>query len=214
LSETFLEDIVNPELVKYMQNLIPERDAVLREMEAYGAENDFPLIGPLCGRFLHQMARTAQARNIFEMGSGFGYSAIWFARGIPEDGKIICTDGDPQNKKRAMEYFERAGLAHKIEFHVGIAQEIIQKYRGPFDIILNDIDKHEYADTIDLVVPRLRKGGLFITDNVLWDGKVTAPPDDKYTRGVQEFNRLIYNRKDLLTTIVPLRDGLSVSVKL
>lgn len=207
-------EIVNPDLVRYMTNLLPERDEVLKEMETFGAEHDFPLIGPLCGHFLQQMALTSHAKNIFEMGSGFGYSAIWFASGIPEDGKIICTDGDPKNKERALQNFEKAGVSHKIEFHVGIAQEILEKSKGPFDIILNDIDKHEYPDIIDLAVSRLRKGGLFITDNVLWDGKVTAPPDDKYTDGIQKFNELIYSRKDLLTTIVPLRDGLAVSLKL
>jgi len=205
--------ILNPKLEEYMLELTPARDPVLQEMERYGDERDFPHIGPLCGRFLQQMAIVAGAKRIFEMGSGFGYSAVWFARGIPDDGKIICTDGDPGNKKRALDSFKKAGLSHKIEFHVGIAQEIIKRFDGPFDIIFNDVDKHEYPETLDLVIPKLRKGGLFITDNTLWDGKVDGEPDDKYTRGVQEFNRLSFRRKDILTTIVPLRDGLSVSVK-
>lgn len=206
--------IINPEMEKYMIDLVPKRDTVLQEMEAFGEAHDFPLIGPLCGQFLQQMSIAIRAKNIFEMGSGFGYSAIWFARAIPEDGKVICTDGDSENRVRALENFKRAGVAHKIEFHVGNAQEILQKYSGPFDIIFNDIDKHEYPETIDLVASRLRKGGLFITDNVLWDAKVANPPDDKYTRGIQEFNRLMYQRKDFLNSIIPLRDGLMLSVKI
>lgn len=206
-------EIVASQLNEYMSTLTPDRDPVLEEMEKWGAARDFPLIGPLCGRFLRQMALVSGAKNIFEMGSGFGYSAIWFAGGIPDSGKIICTDGDAQNREQALQYFKRSGVDHKVEFQVGIAQEILQQYSGPFDIIFNDIDKHEYPDIIDLVIPRLRKGGLFITDNVLWDGKVIHPPDDKYTRGIQEFNRCLYQRDDLLTTIIPLRDGLAVSVK-
>lgn len=206
--------ILNPRLEQYMLDLTPSRDPVLAEMERYGEEHDFPYIGPLCGRFLQQMAITTGARRIFEMGSGFGYSAIWFARGIPDDGKVICTDGDPANKKRALNSFKKAGLSHKIEFHVGVAQEIIKQFDGPFDIIFNDIDKHEYPETLDLIIPKLRQRGLFITDNVLWDGKVADEADDKYTRGVQEFNQLAYSRNDILVTIVPLRDGLSVCVKI
>jgi len=207
-------EIVNPQLSEYMLKLTPERNAVLQEMEKYGASQDFPLIGPLCGRFLQQLALISNAQYIFEMGSGFGYSAIWFAQGIPEHGKIVCSDGDPENQARALNYFRQAGVEHKIEFHVGIAQDILTQFDGPFDIIFNDIDKHEYPDILDLVVPRLRQGGIFITDNVLWDGKVVDEPDDKYTEGIKRFNQLIYRRQDLITTIIPLRDGLSLSVKI
>ncbi|MBN2092210.1 O-methyltransferase [candidate division KSB1 bacterium] len=209
-----MNEILNPKINEYLISLIPMRDEVLAEMEQYGAKNNFPLIGPLCGMFLQQMALIKSAKYIFEMGSGFGYSAIWFARGLPEDGKVICTDGDPANRKRALEYFKRAGVAEKIEFHVGNAQEIIQQFDGPFDIIFNDIDKQDYYQVIDLAIPRLRQKGILITDNALWDGKVVESPDDIYTEGVQRYNKLIYKNKDLLTTIVPLRDGLAMSVKL
>ena len=207
-------DILNPKLEKYIFNLMPKQSEVLEEMYQYGTERDFPLIGPLCGQFLRQMALVSSAKRIFEMGSGFGYSAAWFSMGIPKDGQIICTDGDPANKDRAVSYFKRLGIEHKIEFHVGMAQDILKQFDGPFDIIFNDVDKEQYPKTLDIALPRLRKGGLFITDNTLWDGKVVEPDGDIYTVGVKEFNRLSFGRDDIVTMIVPLRDGLSVSVKI
>lgn len=206
--------IVNPKLEKYIFDLMPKQNEVLEEMYKYGIDQDFPLIGPLCGQFLRQMAVVSNAKRIFEMGSGFGYSAVWFSMGMPEDGKIICTDGDPENRERAMSYFKRLGIDHKIEFHVGMAQDILKRYDGPFDIIFNDVDKEQYPETLDIAIPHLRKGGLFITDNTLWDGKIIENGGDIYTVGVKEFNKLSFSRQDIVTMIVPLRDGLSVSVTL
>jgi len=207
-------DIVNPALEEYMLNLIGERGDLIREMESYGSSRDFPYIGPLVGSYLQQIAKITGARRIFEMGSGFGYSAIWFSRGAPSDARIICTDGDSENRDKAVEYFRREGIGDRVEFRVGIAQEILKEYDGPFDIIFNDIDKEQYPDVIELVISRLREGGLFITDNSLWDGEViNSKAVDIYTEGVKRFNSLIAQRDDLLTTIIPLRDGLSVSLK-
>lgn len=207
-------DILNPKLEQYIFDLMPKQHEVLEEIYQYGVERDFPIIGPLCGQFLRQMALISNARRIFEMGSGFGYSAAWFSMGLPEDGKIICTDGDLKNRERAISYFKRLGIDHKIEFHVGMAQDILKRYDGPFDIIFNDVDKEQYPETLDIAISRLRKSGLFITDNTLWDGKVIEKGRDIYTNGVKEFNKLSFSRQDIVTMIVPLRDGLSVSVKL
>ncbi len=207
-------DILNPKLEKYIFDLMAKQNEVLEEMYKYGADRDFPIIGPLCGQFLRLIALVSNAKIIFEMGSGFGYSAAWFSMGMPDYGKIICTDSDAENRDRAISYFKRLGINHKIEFHVGKAQDILQRYDGPFDIIFNDVDKEQYPDTLDIAIPRLRKGGLFITDNALWDGKVTEKDGDIYTVGVKEFNKLAFGRKDILTMIIPLRDGLSMSVKI
>ena len=206
-------DILNPRLEGYILDLMPRQSEVLEEMYQYGTGRNFPLIGPLCGQFLRQMALVSRAKRIFEMGSGFGYSAAWFSLGMPDDGSIICTDGDPENKDRAVSYFKRLGIDHKIEFHVGMAQDILKQYDGPFDIIFNDVDKEQYPGTLDIALPRLRKGGLFITDNALWHGKVIDPEGDIYTTGVKEFNKLSFGRTDIVTMIVPLRDGMAVSVK-
>jgi caffeoyl-CoA O-methyltransferase len=207
-------DILNPQLEEYISDLMPPMNEVLTEMTEYGKEKDFPIIGPLCGQFLRQMALATKSKHIFEMGSGFGYSAVWFSMGLQKGGKIISTDGETKNKDRALSYFRRLGIEDKIEFHVGKAQDILQQFEGPFDIIFNDVDKEQYPETLDIIIPKLRKGGLFITDNALWGGQVIKEGGDIYTVGVKEFNKLSFGRKDIVTMIVPLRDGLSVSVKL
>jgi len=207
-------EIVNWQIEKYIRDLVAVEIPVLKKMEAYAAQRNFPIIGPLCGQFLRQMAGVSQAKMIFEMGSGFGYSAAWFALGMAQPGKIYCTDGDEKNRERALAYFDRLGIRRTVEFHVGHAQEILATFDGPFDIIFNDVDKEQYPETIDLALSRLRKGGLFITDNALWDGEVLKEKGDMYTEGVKEFNRRLFARDDCVTLIVPIRDGLAVSVKL
>ncbi|MEW5923247.1 MAG: class I SAM-dependent methyltransferase, partial [Candidatus Zixiibacteriota bacterium] len=136
--------ITDQKIKEYILNLMPERDEILREMENYALENRFPIIGPMCGTFLRQIARIMNARSVFEMGSGYGYSACWFAGGMSKDGKIICTEGSVENKKRAMEYLRRGGYDSMVEFHVGRAQDFLKQYDGPFDIIFNDVDKEHY----------------------------------------------------------------------
>jgi len=160
--------ITEPKLNEYILNMMPERDDVLKDMEEYARQNDFPIIGPMCGTFLRQFAMAINAKNIFEMGSGYGYSAYWFAGGMEKSGKIICTEGSEKNKKLAIEYLKRGCYDTMVNFHVGYAQDIIKEHDGPFDIILNDVDKEQYPECFDLAVSRLRKGGIFITDNVLW----------------------------------------------
>ena len=213
-------DITEPRIDDYILRLVSstsprdEEGEVLRDMERYARENRFPIIRPLAGRFLRQLAIAANAKSVFEMGSGFGYSAMWFAGGLAEGGRIICTDGSHDNKRKALEYLKRAGYESLVEFRVGDARDIIKGFGGPFDIILNDIDKEQYPETVDLAIPRLRKGGLFITDNVLWSGRVLEKNPDEATRGVLEFNHRLFQSQDVLASIIPIRDGLGVAVRL
>ncbi|MEA2031901.1 MAG: O-methyltransferase [candidate division Zixibacteria bacterium] len=201
------------EVHKYLESAIPQRPQVLRTMENYAAENEFPIVGPLVGRFLYQMATLIKARKILELGSGFGYSAFWFSIAIKGRGHIVMTDGNKNNKRVALDYFREAGLESQFDFRIGDALKIIKKYDGPFDIIFNDIDKENYPKTIDLVAPRLRKGGLFITDNLIWSGKVCAKKHDSTTKAIVEFTNELYRDSRFFTTILPLRDGVSVAVR-
>lgn len=207
-------EIVNGEIEKYIAGLRGEAKPVRAEMEQRAAKNGFPIIGPEVGRFLAILARAAGAKRVLELGSGFGYSAYWIASAIAEDGVIICTDNYPKNKDRALDYLGRAGLVHKIRFELGDALEIIDRLEGPFDLIFNDVDKEEYPDTIDKVAPKLAPGGLFITDNALWYGKVTQPGErEAATAGVDKFNRRLIADPRFETVILPIRDGLAVAVK-
>ena len=201
------------EIHRYMESITPARPAVLREMEQYAADEGFPIVGPLVGRLLYQFATLVKAKRIMELGSGFGYSAYWFSLAIGSRGHIVMTDGDKAKKRRAMDYFKRAGLDTKFDFRVGDALRTIKKQEGPFDIIFNDIDKKDYPKTIELVAPRLRRGGLFITDNVIWDGKVAKREADETTDAIKEFNQTLYHDGRFFTTIMPVRDGVSIAVR-
>jgi len=207
-------EIMNTAIENYLKDLLPDRDSVLQQMEAYGYKKDFPIIGPLVGRLLLQLAALTQAKRVFELGSGFGYSALWFSKGVQPDGKIICTDGSRENAAMAQGFFTQAGIERLVDFRLGDALSLLDQESGSFDIILNDIDKHEYPQAFRKAVPRLRKGGLLITDNVLWSGKVVSDQRDPDTTGILEFNRLAYQSQEVHTVIIPLRDGVAVSLKL
>ncbi|MCZ7584430.1 MAG: class I SAM-dependent methyltransferase [Deltaproteobacteria bacterium] len=142
----------------YLNQLIPEREGVLAEMEAVAKENNFPIIGPHVGRLLAILARATGAKRIFEMGSGYGYSAAWFAQGLAPGGRIVCTDGSPRNRDKAMDYLERLGAAERVDFRVGNAIDLLRKERKRYDIIYNDIDKEQYPEAADVAATRLRPG--------------------------------------------------------
>ena len=197
----------------YLYSLLPSRDEVLAEMETIAAKNDVPIIGPAVARVLYQLAMISGAKRVFEMGSAIGYSTIWLARAVGEGGHVVYTDGDSKKADKARKYFERAGVSRQITVRVGDALEFLSEEKEPFDIIFNDIDKTDYPRAFRLALPRLRKGGLFITDNVLWSGNVAKANPDAETKAILELNRLMYQSKDVYTTILPLRDGISVCVK-
>lgn len=200
----------------YLYDLLPRRDEVLDEMEAYAAEHDVPIIGPAVARVLALLVQVSGAQRIFELGSAIGYSTIWLARAAGPQAKITYTDSDPENARRAGDYFERAGVADRIHIEIGDALALFQQTAGAYDMVFNDIFKRQYPDAAKMALPRLKRGGLFITDNTLWSGKVAreASADDSDTRGVQEMNRMVYDSKELFSVLIPLRDGVTVCRKL
>ncbi len=198
---------------EYLTNGIPKRMPVLAEMERYAKKNNFPIIGPLAGRLLHQLALSIKAKRILELGSGYGYSAIWFAMATGKQGKFVLTDTDEVNRNRAMACFKKAKLNCKIDFHVADALAVARVQTGTFDIILNDINKEDYPKTIEPAARLLRPGGLFITDNVLWSGRVYTKPQDERTREIIRFTRLLMADKRFFTTIIPIRDGIAVATR-
>ena len=205
--------ITVPEVEEYMYGLLPPQDAILAEMEEDAAQNDYAIVGPAVARVLYQLATISGAKKIFELGSAIGYSTLWWARAVGEGGRVIYTDGDPQRAEKARRYFERAGVTPRITIRVGDALEFLSEEKEQYDIIFNDVDKTDYPRAFRLALPRLKSGGLFIADNVLWYGKVSRPNPDAETKAILQFNQLICESKDLFTTILPLRDGVSVSVK-
>jgi caffeoyl-CoA O-methyltransferase len=198
----------------YLYSMLPPRDEVLAEMEAEAISRKIPIVGPAVGRIFHQLASISGAKTVFEMGSAIGYSTIWWARAVGANGRVIYTDGESKNAAQALNYFQRAGVAERITVKTGDALELLSEEKQHFDIIFNDVDKEDYPRVFRLAVPRLRKGGLFITDNVLWSGRVSEKnPKEASTKAILEFNRLLYSSSDLFTTIFPIRDGVAVAVK-
>jgi predicted O-methyltransferase YrrM len=198
----------------YLYSMLPKRDDVLAEMEDYATKHDVPIVGPAVARVLQQLALMINARTVFELGSAIGYSTIWWAQAVGDGGRVIYTDGDRKNAERARSYFDRAGVTNRITIHTGDALEFLSEQKQEFDVIFCDVDKEDYPRVLRLVPPHLRKGGLFITDNVLWSGRVAQKnPTDAHTRAILEFNRKLYDAKEFYTTILPIRDGLAVAVK-
>lgn len=206
--------ILNPAIEQYMDSLLPPRDPVLAEMERQAAQRDIPIVGPAVGRVLYQYARLIGANKIFEMGSAIGYSTLWWAHAAGAGGQVFYTDGNPQNAAEARGYFQRAGVESRINIRVGDALELLSEQKQEFDIIFNDVDKEDYPRVLHLVSARLRRGGLFITDNALWYGRVTQPDArEESTRAILEFNKRLYAMQEFFTTILPIRDGVAVAVK-
>lgn len=196
----------------YLNDLHAPRDKVQLAMEERA--RGFPIIGPLVGRLCETLARGIGARTVFEMGSGFGYSTLHFARAVGAQGKVVHTDGDAAMSDEAKEWLAKAGVAKRVDFRVGDARDLLRRDTGTYDVVFIDVDKHQYPDCFKLGRDHLRVGGLLITDNTLWSGKAYDPSaKDKDTKGVREYNRLAFSDPDFLSTLVPLRDGVTVSLR-
>ena len=209
--------IIQPEVEEYLSSVLPPRDQILAEMEETAKARDIPIVGPAVGRLLYQLGKMARARNVFEMGSAIGYSTIWWARSIASGGKVIYTDGDKRNADEAKINFAKAGVSDRIDVRVGDALEILSEQRpDSFDVIFNDIDKEDYPRVLQLATPRLRKGGIFVTDNVLWSGRVARSDveGDARTSAIARFNKMLCESPEYFTTVIPLRDGVAVALKL
>ncbi len=209
--------IIQQDVEDYLSSVLPSRDRVLAEMEAVALARDIPIVGPAVGRLLYQLSRLVGARHVFEMGSAIGYSTIWWARSLGSGGKVIYTDGDRRNAEEARKNFDQAGVSDLVDVRVGDALELLSEEKPEsFDVIFNDIDKEDYPRVLNLAAPRLRKGGILVTDNSLWSGKVARSPveGDARTSAILKFNQMLYQSPDFFTTIIPLRDGVAVAYKL
>jgi len=205
--------IINPEIERYMNGLLPARDAVLQEMEEQAAKRDIPIVGPAVARVLAQLVMISKAKRIFELGSAIGYSTIWLARAAGAGAEVHYSDGSAENARKAAGYFKRAGVDHLIQVHVGDALTSLAGTKGEFDLIFNDVNKDGYPAVLAAVPSRLKSGGLFITDNTLWHERVLKPREET-DFAVTSFNRDLYDSAQFFTTLLPLRDGVSVALKL
>ena len=210
--------IVAPEIERYLASLDPV-DPLLARVAVEGAELDLPIIDTAVGRFLEAIVLATGARHVLEIGTANGYSALWLARSLPADGQLLSIEIDPGRAAIARGHFEEAGLAGRVNVMVGDAARMAYKVAGPFDLIFNDGDKRHYGPLLDRLVALLRPGGVLITDNVLWDGEVVpglvTPPvravDE--TAAIAAYNERLAADPRLVTSFLPVRDGLAMSVK-
>jgi caffeoyl-CoA O-methyltransferase len=207
--------VLRPDVARWLRSLaeIP-RDPVLDEMHGLARERNFPIVGPEVGRLLWQVAFLCKAHRIFEMGSGFGYSTLWWARSLPEGGKVFHTDTDARNTEKAREFLRKAGVEERVEFRVGDAREILRDTPGEFDVIFCDIDKEQYPEAYRIFRDRVRQGGAVVVDNLVWSGRPAAGDRGKSTEGVREYIRLMWNDPHFLSSLLPVRDGVGLSIRI
>ena len=208
-------DIVDPSIDEYLTRLAGSPDPVEAEMRRYADERDgFPIVGPVVGRLIAQQALLVGARRVFELGLGFGYSAFWFARGLEPGGSVTLTDRSADDLDRARMYLGRAGLLDRCRFEPpGDALEALSRAEAGLDVVFLDLAKQDYPRALALALPKLRTGGLVLADNILWGGAVARGESDAATAGLREYVRLIFGTDGLVSTIVPVRDGLAITLK-
>lgn len=204
------------EIQEYLKSLIPGRPEELREMEERAARESFPIIGPVCGYFCYQVARMVSARNIFELGSGFGYSTAWFAMAVRDNGggRVHHVVWDEKLSQEARGHIDRLGLGEFVEYRVGEAVGVLKEHQGGLDIVFSDIDKEGYPGSIPVILEKLRPGGVFIADNLLWSGRIFDALDETpATEGIRLFTARIAKDERWVSSIVPFRDGLLLAWK-
>ena len=208
-------DIVNPRIEGYMRSLLDRYDTqVLAEMEAEADRRGFPAVGRIVGVTLEVLARSIGARRVFELGSGFGYSAYWFARAVGDGGEVHCTENDPENVGAGQAWLDRAGVGNRVTWHTGDALTAFRETGGEFDVVFVDIVKREYPDAWRAASERIRLGGLYICDNALGTGDAGVLDDTDVARYIREHNDLVARDERWISAIVPTREGDLVAVRI
>lgn len=194
-------------------------DAVLADMEARAKEHGFPIVGRASGRYLELAARSIGARRVMELGSGYGYSAYWFARAVGPTGTVVCTEGSADNASLAKDYLTRAGFWDQVTYRVGDALTGFAQEEGAFDVVYCDVDKDGYPDCWRAARDRIRIGGLYLCDNTLWDGRVADGSErpgaaSGWTKAIVEHNHLVAEDPRYVSSIVPIRDGILTALRI
>jgi len=211
--------IVPDAVEQYLAGLNHAGDPLLDDIARGNATRGLPLVDAEVGALLRVLATSIGASRILEIGTAIGYSGIWLAGALPADGMLVTMEFDEGRAREVRENFARVGFSDRVSVVVGDAQLKIAKVSGPFDLIFQDGSKKLYTPLLDRLVALLRPGGLLVTDNVLWSGEVVpgfqnAPrKDPDETRAIIEYNERVAAHPQLLTSILPLRDGVSISVK-
>ena len=212
-------DFSNKEIYNYIDNHSSEESDILYELRReteLKCLNPIMLSGKIQGNFLAIISKLIKPFNVLEIGTYTGYSTLCIAKGLSPAGMIHTIDKNEELLQIQNKYFEKSGLRNQIKQHTGDALAIIPKLKFDFDMVFLDADKENYVKYLELISPILKPGGVLLTDNVLWHGKILESPEnqDRVTRLIDNFNKKILEDKSLKTVMLPIRDGISLTLKL
>lgn len=205
-------EITPDHVEEYIRSLLPA-DEFMEALEEKATDRGIPIVGHAEGFLLYLLVRATRSASVLEIGAAIGYSAIWMARGLGEGGLLYTIERDAGLAAEAVKNLGRAGLADKAEVLVGEATELLPSIKQQFDFIFNDADKGEYPGLLKLMLPRLNKGGLLVTDNALWGGSAAKNERDSRSIAIRKYNKMLSENPKLETTIIPVRDGVSIALK-
>lgn len=218
-----MSELVSEDVTRFAHAIGPQPDEILKQMDEYGAEIGFPTVGPAVGGWLATLCRLVDAERVFEFGSGFGYSAYWFARALPPAGEVVLTEIDEDELDRAREYFDRGDLIKRATFEHGDAIDYAGEYEGPFDVVIIDNEKHRYEEAFDAIREKVAPGGVVVADNAMTSTSVdfetvlelveggTVSKSTKSTRGVAAYLERVRADPEFETAAIPLGEGIAVS---
>lgn len=212
-----IDAIIHREQAEYLDQLIPQNDLLLREMEDYGSAHNVPSADREVALFVEITARAIEAKHCLEIGMAIGYTTIHLARAVGNDGAVVTIDPSDEMIQAAEGYLTRAGLRDRVQIQRGKALDVLPQMKEPFDLVFIDAVKEEYSDYLKLCLPRLRRGGVVIVDNLLWGGQVAgeirSPDQESSTNALREFNKYFLNHPKLRGEVLSVGDGLGYAVK-
>jgi len=211
--------ILDPVVADYLATLYPPSDPLLQEMERQGEADGVPIVMKDGGLALGVLTRAVGARRVVECGTAIGVSTLHLARAVGEGGEVITFDVDPDRQATARAYLERAGVADRVDLRLQPALDGLRGVEGPFDLAFIDAIKSEYAGYVELVLPKLRVGGMLVIDNALMGGSVAAGTraeggwSQRDIDALRDLNAALVARDDLATVVLPVADGMTIAVK-
>ncbi len=210
--------IIHAEQAYYLDKLLPHGDSLLAEMEEYAATYRVPIADREVALFLEITARAINARRVLEIGMAIGYSVVYLARAMSDDGVVVTIEPNDVMIRASEDFLTRAGLRDRVRIEKGRALEVMPQLDEIFDLVFIDALKEEYVDYLDLALPRLRTGGVVIVDNLLWGGQVAgeirSPDQEGSTKALRAFNQHFVNHPELRAEVLSVGDGLGYGVKL
>jgi len=204
--------LINREISEYTESFTSKESKTLKELVRVSErelEYTDMLSGPQVGMLLKMLVQISGSKRILEIGTFTGYSAIWMADALPVDGTLITLEMNERYRDISRQFFEKEEYKSKIKQKMGNALEVIPTLSGVFDLIFLDADKISYPTYYEMLKPKLKAGGLFVIDNVLWGGEVLRPSDEK-SRAIHKLNKMIRDNKEVEQVMIPVRDGITL----